>query len=73
MTTLLKIITKSNLHSLAGGRTFERGEEYFEEGQVGPIKEAADAVAAKVHGSRTYDVRLKVVSAEKGVRPCLEY
>jgi uncharacterized Zn finger protein len=65
MTTLLNIITKSNLRSLAGGRTFERGEEYFEEGQVGPIKAAADAVAAKVHGSRTYDVRLKVVPAEK--------
>lgn len=66
MAILASILSKPNLRSLAGGRTFERGEEYFEEGQVGPIKEAADAVAAKVHGSRTYDVRLKVVAADRG-------
>jgi uncharacterized Zn finger protein len=66
MATLASILSKPNLRSLAGERTFERGEEYFEEGQVGPIKEAEASVSAKVHGSRTYDVRLKVVAADRG-------
>lgn len=63
---LAEILTRSNLRLLAGGRSCERGEEYFEEGQVGPIKENEDSVGAKVHGTRSYDVRLKIVPAEKG-------
>lgn len=60
--SLTDIITRANLRSLAG-RSFERGEDYFESAQVGPIKEVQNAVAAKVHGSRSYDVRLQVAPA----------
>jgi uncharacterized Zn finger protein len=61
-----EIITAKNLRALAGGRSFERGEEYYEDGAVGPVSEKTGVISAKVHGSRTYEVRLKVVPAEKG-------
>jgi uncharacterized Zn finger protein len=61
--SLKDIITRANLRSLAAGRSFGRGEDYFESAQVGPIKEAQNAIAAKVHGGRSYDVRLKIVPA----------
>ncbi|HIJ81151.1 MAG TPA: hypothetical protein HPP76_05535 [Desulfuromonadales bacterium] len=57
-----EIITPKNLRALAGGRSFMRGEEYFDEGAVGPVSEKSGVISAKIHGSRTYDVRLKVVS-----------
>ena len=61
-----EIITIKNLRALAGGRSYERGEEYYEEGAVGPVSEKNGTISAKVHGSRTYDVRLKVLPGEKG-------
>ena len=57
-----EIITLKNLRALAGGRSFKRGEEYFDEGAVGPVSEKSGVISAKVHGSHTYDVRLKVIS-----------
>ena len=56
-----ELITPKNLRALAGGRSFMRGEEYFDEGTVGPVSEKNCGISAKVHGTRTYDVRLKVI------------
>lgn len=63
---ITEVITIKNLQTLAGGRSYERGEEYFEEGAVGPVSENSGAISAKVHGSRTYNVRLKVVAGKAG-------
>ena len=63
---LTEVITIKHLQTLAGGRSYERGEEYFEEGAVGPVSETSDTISAKVHGSRTYNVRLKVVAGKTG-------
>jgi len=66
------IITIKNLRALAGGRSFMRGEEYFDEGAVGPVSEKSGVISAKVYGSRTYDVRLKVV-LDKKAQASLDY
>lgn len=48
------------LRELAGGRSYSRGEEYFEDGLVGPIVEKNGTICAKVHGSHIYQVRLSL-------------
>ncbi len=63
---ITEFITIKNLRTLAGGRSYERGEEYFEEGAVGPVSENSDVISAKVHGSRTYNVRLEVIEGKTG-------
>ncbi|HIJ95642.1 MAG TPA: hypothetical protein HPP94_07885 [Desulfuromonadales bacterium] len=59
-----ELITPKNLRALAGLRSFMRGEEYFDEGAVGPVSEKGGVISAKVHGTRTYDVRLKVTQGK---------
>src|SRR6266496_3530426 len=49
------------LRSLAGNRSYARGEEYFEEGLVGQITAKADVISAKVRGTHPYQVRLSIV------------
>lgn len=49
------------LRSLAGNRSYDRGEEYFEEGLVGRITAKDGAISAKVHGTHSYQVRLSIV------------
>lgn len=66
MNNLREIITAKNLRSLAGGRSYSRGEDYFESGCVGPVSEKNGVISAKVRGSHSYEVRFKVVPAEKG-------
>jgi hypothetical protein len=66
------IITIKNLRTLAGGRSFMRGEEYFDEGAVGAVSEKSGVISAKVYGSRTYDVRLKV-TLDKNAHASLDY
>lgn len=63
---LKDLITRQNLSSLAGSRSFSRGEKYFEIGLVGPINEKNGMVSAKIHGSRIYETRLKVVRPSQG-------
>jgi len=63
LTELKEIITRQNLHNLAGNRSFGRGEDYFENGLVEPITEKPGVISAKVHGSHTYETRLKIVAA----------
>ena len=67
-----EIITLKNLRALAGGRSFMRGEEYFDEEAVGPVSEKSGVISAKVHGTRTYDVRLKVIQG-KNAQAKLDY
>jgi uncharacterized Zn finger protein len=67
-----ELITPKNLRALAGGRSFMRGEEYFDEGAVGPVSEKSGVISAKVHGTRTYDVRLKVIQG-KNTQAELDY
>lgn len=66
MSTLREVITEKTLRSLAGGRSYSRGEEYFESGLVGPLSEKNEVISAKVHGSHTYDSRLKIEAEGKG-------
>jgi uncharacterized Zn finger protein len=72
VTDIKEIITTKNLRALAGGRSYMRGEEYFDEGAVGPVSKKNGMISAKVHGSRIYDVRLKVIAGKKGTES-LEY
>jgi len=67
-----ELITLKNLRALAGGRSFMRGEEYFDEGAVGPVSKKSGVISAKVHGTRTYDVRLKVIQG-KNAQAKLDY
>lgn len=66
MANFKEIITTKNLRTLAGNRSYMRGEEYHDEGAVGPVSEKSGAISARVHGSRTYDVRLKIIAGKKG-------
>jgi uncharacterized Zn finger protein len=52
------LIERQNLRRLAGGRSFERGEDYFAGGRVGDLAEDRGKVVAEVHGTRTYRVAL---------------
>ncbi|HSW64504.1 MAG TPA: hypothetical protein VLH56_14545 [Dissulfurispiraceae bacterium] len=53
-----ELITKRTLMSLAGDRSFNRGEEYRESGAVGRIAENNGTISAKVRGTHVYEVRL---------------
>ena len=67
-----EIITIKNLRALAGGRSYMRGEEYYDEGAVGSVSEKNGTISARVHGSHAYDVRLKVIAGKKGTE-ALDY
>ncbi|MBI5490515.1 MAG: hypothetical protein HY905_24485 [Deltaproteobacteria bacterium] len=57
ITTLLD---RAALRRMAGGRSFERGEQYFGSGQVGALVEHEGTIVAKVQGARPYRVKLWV-------------
>ena len=48
------------LRRMAGTRSYARGEEYFERGHVRSLAEYAGTIAANVHGTREYRVKLMV-------------
>jgi uncharacterized Zn finger protein len=56
--TLRRLIDLRALRRLAGAVTFGRGEEYVALGRVHDLAESHEAIAASVHGTRPYDVRL---------------
>src|SRR5687767_444627 len=43
---------------MAGGVSFERGEDYFLDGQVKALAEHGRTITAKVQGTRPYQVKL---------------
>jgi uncharacterized Zn finger protein len=54
-----KLITRDSLKNLADAAVFARGEAYYEEGRVGPLRDAGRKIAARVEGSETYHVELR--------------
>ena len=57
---LKTVLTHKALRQLAGGRSFERGEDYFATGQVISLVEHAGKLTATVQGSEDYRVKLSV-------------
>lgn len=53
-------ITLQELRRLAGPRSFERGEDYFERGYVGKLAEYQGRITASVQGTQRYGVKLWV-------------
>lgn len=54
------LLNRGTLRRMAGARSFERGEDYFVNGQVEAIAEHKGAITAKVRGTRPYQVKLRV-------------
>jgi uncharacterized Zn finger protein len=54
-----KLITLNSLKNLASAAVFARGEAYYEDGRVGPLREMGRKIAARVEGSETYHVELR--------------
>lgn len=59
-------LTPESLRRLAGSKSFERGEEYFERGRVDSLSEKEGGIRAKVRGSHLYLVKLWPESDELG-------
>ena len=51
-------LERGTLHRMAGARSFERGEDYFLNGQVKALTEDEGTITAKVQGTRPYQVEL---------------
>jgi hypothetical protein len=49
---LESVLDRGSLRRIAGARSFERGEEYFADGQVGALVVQKGTIAAKVQGTR---------------------
>ncbi len=58
------LLDRDALRRMAGARSFERGEDYFDGGQVGALVEHEGTIAAKVQGTRPYRVKLWVKRGE---------
>ncbi|WP_374086237.1 SWIM zinc finger domain-containing protein [Methylomicrobium lacus] len=54
-----KLITPNILKNLAGAAVFARGGMYYENGQVGPLRETGRKISARVEGSEIYHVELR--------------
>ncbi len=52
------LLTRETLRRLAGGRSFERGEEYAATGAVGSLQWDESSIRAGVQGAERYRVRL---------------
>src|SRR4030065_989066 len=63
---LESVLDRLSLRRMAGARSFERGEEYFADGQVGALVEHEGTIAAKVQGTRSYRVKLWAENGELG-------
>jgi uncharacterized Zn finger protein len=63
---LAEVLTESTLRKLAGPKYFERGEEYCDAGAVRALETKDGVVSARVQGTHTYKVRLRVESGQLG-------
>ncbi len=54
-----ELISRVALEDLAGATAFQRGEEYFSNGAVGPLRNVGEMISATVKGSDTYQVELR--------------
>jgi len=57
---LEKALDRRTLRRMAGARSFERGEDYFADGQVRALAEHEGTLTARVLGTREYRVKLWV-------------
>jgi uncharacterized Zn finger protein len=55
---LADLLSEEILEELAGERAFERGTDYFADGQVVGLKEENGSITARVRGTYYYRVRL---------------
>jgi uncharacterized Zn finger protein len=53
-------LERRNLHRMAGAVSFERGEDYFLNGQVKALAEYEGTITAKVQGTRPYRIKLRI-------------
>lgn len=57
---MAELLTRETLRRLAGGRSFERGEEYAATGTVGSLQWDEASIRAGVQGGERYRVRLEL-------------
>ena len=60
---LKQVLTRQVLRQLAGARSFERGEDYFDSGRVSSLVEHAGKLTATVRGTDVYHVELSTDQA----------
>jgi uncharacterized Zn finger protein len=57
---LKNLLTREAVRRLAGSRSFERGEDYFLDGQITSLVEHAGKLTAAVKGTKDYEVRISI-------------
>lgn len=60
------VLDRRTLRRMAGARSFERGEDYFANGQVGSLAEHEGTITTQVQGTRSYRVTLWIKNGEVG-------
>jgi uncharacterized Zn finger protein len=60
---LKQVLTRQVLRQLAGARSFERGEDCFDSGQVCSLVEHAGKLTVTVQGTDAYQVELSTDEA----------
>lgn len=58
---LTRLLTPDSLRRLAGTRSYGLGEEYYTDGLVSGLVQDGDTLAAQVHGTQSYRVKLQAV------------
>ena len=58
---LTHLLTRESLRRLAGARSYALGEEYHADGLVSGLVQDGDTLAAQVHGTQTYRVKLRAM------------
>lgn len=61
---VVSCLDRRTLRRMGGPRSFERGEDYFANGQVGSLVEHKGTITAKVRGTQPYRVKLWVEGSE---------
>jgi tetratricopeptide (TPR) repeat protein len=61
---LADLLSLATLNTLAGGKAFQLGREYFEEGAVSKFSDTAGTICAQVQGTASYRVVLRAGSGE---------
>ena len=61
---LSTVITETTLRRMAGGRSFGRGADYFDEGAVRTLRIDGGVITARIRGTREYKVRLRARDGE---------
>ncbi|HEY9695785.1 MAG TPA: hypothetical protein V6D10_00725 [Trichocoleus sp.] len=65
-----RLLTIDQLHVLADDRSYQRGEAYFQQGQVRSLAEHQEVVAAQVEGTETYEVEFWIEDGNQLAYQC---